>query len=131
MKNVTRKMLTSKEFNNIKVLQGAGISISQASSVTGRSNATISRIFSNDTYELYKAHIKEANAKTKASREAKQTAEVVLDVEGERVPVKQEDELVKLLQNIDESLKDIDRRLHTIENSTVFRSSATTRRWVF
>lgn len=46
--------MTREEFNNIKKLQDAGISISNVSRVTKRSLSTISLIFKADTLEDYK-----------------------------------------------------------------------------
>lgn len=58
--------LEQKEFNLVKDLQGAGLSISKAALVTKRSWGTIQMIYRNDTLDGYKQDVREQRYKYRA-----------------------------------------------------------------
>jgi hypothetical protein len=49
-----KKHLTEFEFDNLKLMQAAKLRMAQVVKITGRSHATISRVFANDTFKGYK-----------------------------------------------------------------------------
>lgn len=53
MKGKNQKNMTSKEFNAIKRLQKAGLTLAEASEVIKRSTVTIRRVYATDTLEEY------------------------------------------------------------------------------
>lgn len=99
------KYLNEKEFNNIKLLQQAGLSMNKASQVTGRSPSTTSYIFQAESYEDYKKHQKirlMAHPPTKA----KETTEATEPAQIENKSVQY------MLQNINDNLVEL-RNLYT------------------
>jgi hypothetical protein len=72
-----KKNITKKEFNFIKTLTDAGLTIANLMEITKRGNSTIARVKSAKDFNEYKEIIKSYNLKNKTKDEEKQVEKSV------------------------------------------------------
>lgn len=105
--------VTEQEFNNMKMLQEAGLKASKAARVVGRTTPTVSKVYSSKDWEAYKA------PKEKPFEEV-----FTLDEPGEKTTDVEDNTLI--LQNINDSLVAINERLEWLADNVVVQEP---RKW--
>lgn len=101
MKKPGYKQMTEEEFNNLKLMQQAGLSTTQTAKITKRSTSTLSYIWRSGTFEDYCLRVhKKAVQQVEAS---------------------DPDETIELLRSINESLKFLVEHLPVPEKRRLFK----------
>lgn len=105
------KTVTDKEFKNVKLLQEADVRSSKVAELTGRSWATIDRIFKTEDFKGYQELVQSENKKWKAKRLAKvETAPV------EREQSEEEKTAIQLLNNLTEEVSKLTAEVKTLSS---------------
>lgn len=99
------KSIKQKEYDNIKLLQQAGLKVSQAVKITGRSYVTVSNVYKSKTLEDYKTV---QQPKETTTTQVANTIDQTLVFR----------DLLKLLNNMASKLEDIETSVKWIENHT-------------
>lgn len=134
------KHLREKDFDQVKLLQGAGLTISQVCGLTKRSHSTVSLLYRAKSWQDYKAikqemylhqpsylkRLEERNKKKNEKRQEAFSSPITHDdelpgqfpVPGTANPVNTEDTTIKeILNDINYNLKGINKRLKKIEHN--------------
>ena len=106
------KRITTEQFDHVKLCQSAKLKASQTANITKLSYATVSRIYSVDTFEAYRVLIKSLAPKSAKAVEPPQ--KVVTDEPPRQFTV---DEVAQFLRNIEENYRQINSRLKWLEEN--------------
>lgn len=116
MSKVKKKHINEAEFNKIKALQNYGLTASMVSKATNRSNATVGVVFRHKTFKDYRS--RNAN---KVKRPAVNPSKVTAN----------ELDIIHTLQNINDTLLNVDKRLQWLEENVPVADKGNSKRRFF
>lgn len=107
----TKKMpkytfITQREYDNMKLLQNAGLTIAQAHKVTNRSPITVSKLFKSSSLEEYKQ-----------LSSYKKPKEIVQEASQTTLDLTTNEEMVQLLLSINDKLTRIEKHFEQSTNA--------------